>query len=304
MRPSGWHPKPAISGRAPRHTNGRPAGNGRDGAGRRSVSRLRGGRRPAQRVWPQTPQRPRPPKKKGAGPAPLSISTTEEADAVSSQDTQGADGRIGARAPAVAHGRGQDRRRRGFVAGLTAASSSPSSLRQKHAEAQASLCGDDSAKGDLIIDARVRARLLGLHLLDIDAQIVAAPARTAPTLVPVGGAGQPRAAPVRPGGHQMQRAHRNVAGTRRRRPSRPGGAPDRRRVEPPRRSHASPPTSLTVGRDPLGDLDADRARGPHPAGNRSCPVRWLRRGRRRGLDLCRGSAAASAGDGVIRSDAT
>jgi hypothetical protein len=41
-------------------------------------------------------------------------------------------------------------------------------------------------QGDLVIDARVRARLLGLHLLDIDAQIVVAPARSAPTLAAAG----------------------------------------------------------------------------------------------------------------------
>ena len=41
-------------------------------------------------------------------------------------------------------------------------------------------------QGDLVIDGRLRARLLGLHLLDIDAQIVVAPARTAPTLAAVG----------------------------------------------------------------------------------------------------------------------
>jgi hypothetical protein len=32
--------------------------------------------------------------------------------------------------------------------------------------------------GDLVIDGRLRARLLGLHLLDIDAHVVVAPART------------------------------------------------------------------------------------------------------------------------------
>ena len=61
-------------------------------------------------------------------------------------------------------------------------------------------------EGDLIIDARVRARLLGLHLLDIDAQIVVAPARTAPTLVPVGVRGREGSGRAgTSGGHEMQR---------------------------------------------------------------------------------------------------
>ena len=34
--------------------------------------------------------------------------------------------------------------------------------------------------GDLVIDGRLRARLLGLRLLDIDAHVVVAPARTPP----------------------------------------------------------------------------------------------------------------------------
>lgn len=38
--------------------------------------------------------------------------------------------------------------------------------------------------GDLVIDACVRARLLGLPLLAIDATIVAAPARPAPRVTP------------------------------------------------------------------------------------------------------------------------
>ena len=58
-------------------------------------------------------------------------------------------------------------------------------------------------EGDLIIDARVRARLLGLHLLDIDAQIVVAPARPALTVTAVGA--RDRAVPGRDGDQAMQR---------------------------------------------------------------------------------------------------
>ena len=46
--------------------------------------------------------------------------------------------------------------------------------------------------GDLVIDGRLRARLLGLHLLDIDAHVVVAPARTGPTVRAVGSAGRAR----------------------------------------------------------------------------------------------------------------
>ena len=56
--------------------------------------------------------------------------------------------------------------------------------------------------GDLIIDGRLRARLLGLHLLDIDAQIVVAPAR--PVAVAAVGS-QGRAGSGRHGEHEMQR---------------------------------------------------------------------------------------------------
>jgi hypothetical protein len=58
-------------------------------------------------------------------------------------------------------------------------------------------------EGDLIIDGRVRARLLGLHLLDIDAQIVVAPARTAVAVSTVGSQG--RAGSGRDGDREMHR---------------------------------------------------------------------------------------------------
>jgi len=58
-------------------------------------------------------------------------------------------------------------------------------------------------EGDLIIDARLRARLLGLHLLDIDAQIVVAPARPPLTVTAVGA--RDRAVPGRDGDQAMQR---------------------------------------------------------------------------------------------------
>ena len=44
-------------------------------------------------------------------------------------------------------------------------------------------------KGDTVVDARVRARLLGLPLLELDAQVVVAPQRdepAAPAPVPAG----------------------------------------------------------------------------------------------------------------------
>ena len=43
-------------------------------------------------------------------------------------------------------------------------------------------------EGDLVIDGRLRARLLGLHLLDIDAHVVVAPARPALTVRALGSA--------------------------------------------------------------------------------------------------------------------
>ena len=39
-----------------------------------------------------------------------------------------------------------------------------------------------AADGDLVIDGRIRARLLGLSLLDLDAHVVVGPARSRPTL--------------------------------------------------------------------------------------------------------------------------
>ena len=61
-------------------------------------------------------------------------------------------------------------------------------------------------EGDLIIDGRLRARLLGVHLLDIDARIVVAPARTA---VAVAAVGSPdRAGSGRDGEHAMHRRTR------------------------------------------------------------------------------------------------
>ena len=50
-------------------------------------------------------------------------------------------------------------------------------------------------QGDLIIDGRLRARLLGLHLLDIDAQIIVAPARTAVAVAAVGSQGRAGSGP-------------------------------------------------------------------------------------------------------------
>ena len=44
--------------------------------------------------------------------------------------------------------------------------------------------------GDLVIDGRLRARLLGLHLLDIDAHVIVAPARTPPIVRRVGSSGR------------------------------------------------------------------------------------------------------------------
>ena len=38
-----------------------------------------------------------------------------------------------------------------------------------------------AADGDIVIDGRIRARLLGLRLLDLDAHVVVGPARTRPT---------------------------------------------------------------------------------------------------------------------------
>ena len=61
-------------------------------------------------------------------------------------------------------------------------------------------------EGDLIIDGRLRARLLGLHLLDIDAQIIVAPARTAPAVAVVGTPG--RAGSGRDGKPEI---HRRIA---------------------------------------------------------------------------------------------
>lgn len=58
-------------------------------------------------------------------------------------------------------------------------------------------------EGDLIIDGRLRARLLGLHLLDIDAQIVVAQARTAVVVTAVGPQG--RAGSGRVGEHERHR---------------------------------------------------------------------------------------------------
>jgi hypothetical protein len=58
-------------------------------------------------------------------------------------------------------------------------------------------------EGDLIIDGRLRARLLGVHLLDIDARIVVAPARTAVAVAAVGPQG--RAGSGREGEHVLHR---------------------------------------------------------------------------------------------------
>ena len=60
-------------------------------------------------------------------------------------------------------------------------------------------------EGDLIIDGRLRARLLGVHLLDIDARIVVAPARTA---VAVAAVGSPDRAGSGDGEHAMHRRTR------------------------------------------------------------------------------------------------
>lgn len=68
-------------------------------------------------------------------------------------------------------------------------------------------------QGDLIIDGRVRARLLGLRLLDIDAQIIVAPVRTAPTLAAVGVRGRARSGgDGASGNHEMQRSIRTPPG--------------------------------------------------------------------------------------------
>ena len=53
-------------------------------------------------------------------------------------------------------------------------------------------------EGDIVIDGRLRARLLGLRLLEIDAHVVVAPARTAPIV-------QALSAPARQGGHGTDR---------------------------------------------------------------------------------------------------
>jgi hypothetical protein len=45
-------------------------------------------------------------------------------------------------------------------------------------------------EGDLVIDGRLRARLLGLHLLDIDTRFVVASARPAVTMPTVGTRGR------------------------------------------------------------------------------------------------------------------
>jgi hypothetical protein len=52
--------------------------------------------------------------------------------------------------------------------------------------------------GDIVIDGQLRARLLGLHLLDIDVHVVVVPARTAPTV-------RSLSAPARPRGHETDR---------------------------------------------------------------------------------------------------
>jgi hypothetical protein len=65
-------------------------------------------------------------------------------------------------------------------------------------------------EGDLIIDGRVRARLLGLHLLDIDAQIVVAPARAAIRVPAVDARGRER--PGRDGARAEYRPARVAPG--------------------------------------------------------------------------------------------
>jgi hypothetical protein len=78
-------------------------------------------------------------------------------------------------------------------------------------------------EGDLIVDGRVRARLLGLQLLDIDAHVVVTPAR--PGLVgrarPVGTGERPVPSPIRPGGNR----HRPGPGRGRPRATRTGPTP-------------------------------------------------------------------------------
>jgi hypothetical protein len=58
-------------------------------------------------------------------------------------------------------------------------------------------------EGDLIIATRVEARLLGLHLLDIDAKIVVAPARTPVVAAAVHSHGKTRSAGD--GQHEVRR---------------------------------------------------------------------------------------------------
>jgi hypothetical protein len=58
-------------------------------------------------------------------------------------------------------------------------------------------------EGDLIIDARVQARLLGLRLLDIDAKIVVAPVRTPVAVAAVHSHGKTRS--VNDGQHAVRR---------------------------------------------------------------------------------------------------
>jgi hypothetical protein len=52
--------------------------------------------------------------------------------------------------------------------------------------------------GDIVIDGRLRARLLGLRLLEIDVHVVVAPTRTAPTV-------RSLSAPARPRGYDADR---------------------------------------------------------------------------------------------------
>jgi hypothetical protein len=68
-----------------------------------------------------------------------------------------------------------------------------------------------AAQGDLLIDGRLRARLLGLPLLDVDVQVVVAPARPALTVPPV--AADRTGLPGRPESRSRWAAARTVAGT-------------------------------------------------------------------------------------------
>lgn len=60
-------------------------------------------------------------------------------------------------------------------------------------------------EGDLVIDGRLRARLLGLRLLEIDAHVVVAPARPALMVRAVGSAG-----PARPGSDSERGVYRRI----------------------------------------------------------------------------------------------